>query len=216
MVNIYKDAYRLYLWYSEQRHLLRQVHNSIKSSQGEKAQLDALLKFYNSLIFQHVQADTFQSVIMHFLAILSINTQVRQLRLVNDFSYVLAGVLYCIHMIIVEAILLLDKQEYQNDSNNECFKQTRDMFLVDSMYSMVSKLLSLLIYSKHITMNHNNVGSVSQSNNQMQMSYKGNLIRVLRFRAMIRGVIKEAEDRLQANLIWSTYKQRFKVALDKL
>ena len=70
------------------------------------------------------------------------------------------------------------------------------MFLADSIYSVVSKLLSLLTYGKHVIINHNNVGSVSWSDNQMQMSYKGNLIRVLCFRAMIRGVIKEVEDRL--------------------
>jgi len=73
----------------------------------------------------------------------------------------LAGVLYYIRVIVVKAILLSDEREYQNNSNNERFKQTRDMFLVDSTYSVVSKLLSLLVYSKHVAINHNNVGSVS-------------------------------------------------------
>ena len=59
VVDVYEDARRLYPWHSEQRHLLRRVRDSIESGWGEKAQLDALLKFYNSLIFQHVRADTF-------------------------------------------------------------------------------------------------------------------------------------------------------------
>jgi hypothetical protein len=100
-------------------------------------------------------------VILHFLAILGIDLQARQLRSANDFSYILASILYCICVIAVEAILPSDKREVQNDSDDKCFKQLRDMFLADSMYSVISKLLSLLAYSKHVAINHNNAGLVS-------------------------------------------------------
>jgi hypothetical protein len=64
-------------------------------------------------------------------------------------------------VIAVEAILPSDEREVQNDSDDERFKQLRDMFLADGTYSVVSKLLSLLVYSKHVAINHNNAGSVS-------------------------------------------------------
>jgi hypothetical protein len=59
VVNMYEDARRLHPWQGEQRHLLKRVRDGIESSWDEKAQLDALLKFYKSLIFQHIRSDTF-------------------------------------------------------------------------------------------------------------------------------------------------------------
>jgi hypothetical protein len=216
VVDVYKDARRLYPWHGDQRHLLKRVRDSIEDGWDEKAQLDALLKFYNSLIFQHVRGDTFQSAILHFLAVLGIDTQARRFRSANDFSYTLAGVLYCIRVIAVETILPSDERETQNDSDDERFRHTRDTFLADGTYSVVSKLLSLLAYGKHVAMNHNNAGSVSWSDDRMEMSYKGNPISVLRFGAMARGVIEDAEDKLWRDLLWSTREERFEVPLDKL
>jgi hypothetical protein len=58
-----------------------------------------------------VRGDTFKSAILHFLAILRINEEIRQLREANDFSYILAGIVYCIRVIAVEIILPLEERE---------------------------------------------------------------------------------------------------------
>jgi hypothetical protein len=50
-------------------------------------------------------------VILHFLAVLRINEETRRLREANDFSYILAGIVYCIRMIATEIILLLEERE---------------------------------------------------------------------------------------------------------
>jgi hypothetical protein len=58
-----------------------------------------------------VRGDTFKSAILHFLAILRINKEIRQLREANDFSYILASIVYCIRVIAVEIILPLEERE---------------------------------------------------------------------------------------------------------
>ena len=104
-------------------------------------------------------------------------------------------------MIAVEVILLSEKREDQGDKDNKCFKQTRNNFLVDSMYSVISKALSILAYSKSIAMNHSNARSISWSLDRTEMSYKGRPIDVACFGCMVRGVVEEVEGKLWQDLI---------------
>jgi hypothetical protein len=58
-----------------------------------------------------VRGDTFKSAILHFLAVLGINKETRRLWEVNDFSYILAGIVYYIRVIAVEIILPSEERE---------------------------------------------------------------------------------------------------------
>jgi hypothetical protein len=74
-------------------------------------QMKALLDFYESLIFQRVRRDVFKSAVLHFLAVLGIDEEIGQLRQANDFSYMLAGVVYCMRVLAVEIILPTTERE---------------------------------------------------------------------------------------------------------
>jgi hypothetical protein len=99
-------------------------------------------------------------------------------------------------VIAVEVILPLEEREDQGDEDDERFKRTRDDFLANSTYSVMSKALSMLAYGKSIAMNYSNARSISWSLDQIEMSYKGRLIDITRFRSMVRSVVEEAEDKL--------------------
>jgi hypothetical protein len=99
-------------------------------------------------------------------------------------------------VIAVEVILPLEEREDQGDEDDERFKRTREDFLADSTYSVISKALSILAYGKSIAMNHSNAGSISWSLDRTEMSYKGRPVDVARFRYIVRGVVKEAEGKL--------------------
>jgi hypothetical protein len=176
--------------------LLRQVREGIENGWDKKSQLKALLDFYESLIFQRVRGDTFKSTILHFLAVLGIDEETRRLRQANDFSYILAGVVYCMRVIAVKVILPSEEREDQSDKDDKRFKRTRDDFLADSTYSVISKALSILAYSKSIAINHSNTGSISWSLDRTEMSYKGRPIDVARFVRMVQSVVEEAEGQL--------------------
>jgi hypothetical protein len=66
-----------------------------------------------------MRGDTFKSTILHFLAILRINEETRQLQEANDFSYKLAGMVYYIQVIAVEIILPSEEREDQDNEDNE-------------------------------------------------------------------------------------------------
>lgn len=73
--------------------------------------MKALLDFYESLIFQRVRGDVFKSAVLHFLAMLGVDEEIGRLRQANDFSYMLAGVVYCVRVLAVEIILPSTKRE---------------------------------------------------------------------------------------------------------
>jgi hypothetical protein len=73
----------------------------------------------------------------------------------------LASIVYCIQVIAAEIILPSEEREAQDNEDDKRFKQTRDNFLADGTYSVMSKALSILAYGKSIAMSHSNARSVS-------------------------------------------------------
>jgi hypothetical protein len=72
---------------------------------NDSTRIDTLLKLIKSFIFVTVRGDVFSSGLLHFLAVLSIDKEIGRLRKVNDFSYMLARVVYYTRVFIAEAIL---------------------------------------------------------------------------------------------------------------
>jgi hypothetical protein len=68
---------------------------------------------------------------------------------------------YYIQVIVAEIILPSEEREAQDNKDNKRFKQTRDNFLADGTYSIMSKALSILAYGKSIAISHSNAGLVS-------------------------------------------------------
>jgi hypothetical protein len=89
-----------------------------------------------------------------------------------------AGIVNCVRVIAIKVILPSEESEDQGDEDDERFKRTRNDFLADGTYSVMSKALSILTYSKSIAMNHSNAGSISWSLDRTEMSYKGRPIDV--------------------------------------
>ncbi|TKA62306.1 hypothetical protein B0A55_12932, partial [Friedmanniomyces simplex] len=139
-----------------------------------------------------------------------------RLRQANDFSYMLAGVVYCTRVLAIEVILPSDQRQEQNDEDDKRFRQVRDEYLADGTYSVVSKMISLLAYGKTIALSHNNTGSVSWSLDRTVVQYRGRPIYLDRVGEMMQNVVREAEDKLWAELMWTKTDDRFEIPLEKL
>jgi hypothetical protein len=159
--DVFKDARRLFLWQGRQKELARELKKSVQECWEVADQIKALLDFYESLIFQGVRRDVFKSAILHFLAVLRIDEEINQLRQANDFSYMLAGVIYYVRILAIEIILPSIERDDQNEEDNKRFRQVRGEYLADGSYSVISKMLSMLAYSKHLAINHGNSSAVS-------------------------------------------------------
>lgn len=105
VIDVFSDARRLFPWHGDRKDLAQAFLDSLTSGISDEGQQAALLKYYQSIIFQTVRSDPFISVVLHFLAVLGIEEEQRRLRQANDFSYMLAGIVYCVRVLAVEIIL---------------------------------------------------------------------------------------------------------------
>ena len=119
-----------------------------------------MLQFSASFIFRNISNSPFNSGLIHFLAVLGINEELRRLRTANDFSFMLAGVVYCARVLAVEWLLPSAEREMQGDAERAEFLDRRKQFLADGSFSPMSTMISLLAYSKAVALNHNNPGSI--------------------------------------------------------
>jgi hypothetical protein len=163
-----------------------------------------------------VRGDVFKSAVLHFLAVLGIDEEIGRLRQANDFSYMLAGVVYCVRVLAVEIILPSTERENQDEEDDKRFRQMRGEYLADGSYSVMSKMLSMLAYGKHLAMNHGNAGAVSWSEDRLVLSYRGRPIALSRFKSMVQEAITEAEDMLWKDLLYTGIEDRFEVPLNEL
>jgi hypothetical protein len=214
--DVLKDARRLFPWQGEQRDLLKKFRSALNVGAGEEATQDALLEFYRSIIFQRVRGDTFVSILLHYCAVLGIDGELFRLRRANDFSYMLAGLLYCIRVFAVEILLPSAERDKQGMDDDKRFRKERDEFLADGSLSVMSKMLSMLAYSKHIAMNHSNAGAVFWSDDRSVMTYKGNAIGLEQFSRFARDIVGEAEEKLWSDVLKTTKDERFSISLETL
>jgi superfamily II DNA helicase RecQ len=210
------DARRLFPWQDDFKERTKKLWDVIESGGEDEVQLGTLLEFFKSLIFQHVRGDTFKSCLIHFLAVLGIDDETGRLRQANDYSYMLAGVVYCVRVLAAEILLPSGTREQQGDEDDRKFRRLRDEYLADGSYSVMSKMISLLAYGKNLALNHGNAGAVLWSKDGKTMSLRGKPIVVAQFTKMIHNVIGEAEYMLWQKLMWTRNAQRFEIALDKL
>ena len=69
------------------------------------AQTNALLDSLASFVLTGYGSDEFSSGLVQYLAVLGIDTQTNRLRTAKNFSYMLAGVVYCVRVLAAEKIL---------------------------------------------------------------------------------------------------------------
>jgi hypothetical protein len=99
------DARRLFKWKEGQKEKARAVLRSIENSEEEAAQLATLLAFVETLVFSKVYYEPFDCPTIHFLVVLGIDEENDRLRTGNDYSYRVAGLVYCFRVFALEAVL---------------------------------------------------------------------------------------------------------------
>jgi hypothetical protein len=104
-VDTMKDARRLYPWPSGLYGLVGRLWSVLSPSCCVGSKGEVMLEFFRHVLFQHARVGVFENPLLHFLAVLGIDEDTYRLREGNDFSYMLAGIVYCCRVLGVEIIL---------------------------------------------------------------------------------------------------------------
>ena len=212
-----RDARELFPWLGGQKRLAQDLLRLVRSAHDEKAQIAKVIELLGSFIFQEAGDRPFSSALVHFLAVLGIDEETNRLRVGEDYSYMLAGVVYCTRALAVEYLLPSARRESQGKSERKMFLQQRRRFLTDGSYSPMSTMISLLAYSKKIAMNTANSASTQWSRDMSVLHLHGRPIVIERFKAMVGGVLKRAEDMLWEHLMYvSESAERFSIPLESV
>lgn len=76
-----------------------------------------------------------------------------------------------------------DREEQEKDEQaRNYFLEQRQEYLADGSGTPMSKMLSLLAYSRHVAMNMGNAGSVSWSKDKTMVYFRGRAIEIALFR----------------------------------
>jgi len=212
-----KDARELFHWHGRQRELAEHLW-AVLDDNDEKVQVNALLLVLASFIFQHTEnMPLVESGLLHFLAVLGIDAETKRLRTAKNYSYMLAGMVYCTRVIAVEALLPSGSRKEQRSVHREEFMCARREFLADGSFSPMSEMLSLLAYGKHIAMAQGNSGNAMWSDDKKTFYLNGKPVIISKFKQMARDLVTEAEDMLWKNLLWKEERdERFVLKLDTI
>ncbi|OAG13416.1 hypothetical protein CC77DRAFT_922569, partial [Alternaria alternata] len=89
-----KDARELFPWKDDQRILAGSLWFALDD--GDRGvQMAALLDSLSSFILTGTRGLIYSSGLIHFLAVLGIDPEIRRFRTAKNYSYMLAGVVYC-------------------------------------------------------------------------------------------------------------------------
>ncbi|KAG6124944.1 hypothetical protein E4U38_008030 [Claviceps purpurea] len=116
------------------------------------------MEFSRCVVIQNVCDSDFANPVIHFMAVLGIHANRGTLREDQDYSPILAGLVYCVRVISLE--LLLPFKGLRGIPEIQNFRDQRRTYLQDGSMGLLSALISLLAYAKKIAKNYSNIGAV--------------------------------------------------------
>jgi hypothetical protein len=124
------------------------------------AQRSALLNLLALFILTDYSNNKLLTSLMQYLAMLGIDTQTNCLRTAKNYLYMLASVVYCTRVLAVKKLLPAVERKDQIKEHCNQFLDMRKKYLANSLYSLISAIISLLAYSKHAVINKGNASNI--------------------------------------------------------
>ncbi|CAD0011788.1 unnamed protein product [Aureobasidium pullulans] len=215
------DARRLFPWNDQLESAIQKVWTSViyegDTSSVEDDQIPAMVELCKVLLFRKVWNDRFDSAMIHFMAVMGIDETNARLRDGNDYSYMIAGLVYVSRLVAAEALLPSLERENQGEAEFEAFLERRKEFFADGSMSVMAEMLSLLAYGKKIAKNFHAQGKLHWTRDGAGVALGSIEFTVYNFKSMARSALDDCEDYMWRDLMWAGRKEdRFVLDLDSI
>lgn len=210
-----KDARELFSWKDNQKALAIQLWLALNSG-DRAAQKDVLLDSLSSFILTSYGNVALSSGLVQFLAVLGIDAETKRLRTAKNYSYMLAGMVYCVRVLGVEKLLPAAGRNNQTEDDRDRFLDMRKKYLSDGSYSPMSEMINLLAYSKHAALNEGNAGNAYWSLDKKIFYLNGRPIVIERFRQMAQSIQAEVVEQFWQLLWVDVVADRFAINLAQI
>ncbi|THZ70555.1 hypothetical protein D6C84_10424 [Aureobasidium pullulans] len=192
------DARRLFPWNDQLESAIQKVWTSViyegDTSSVEDDQIPAIVELCKVLLFRKVWNDRFDSAVIHFMAVMGIDETNARLRDGNDYSYMIAGLVYVSRLVAAEALLPSLERENQGEAEFEAFLERRKEFFADGSMSVMAEMLSLLAYGKKIAKNFHAQGKLHWTRDGAGVALGSIEFTVYNFKSMARSALDDCED----------------------
>src|SRR5436309_9802051 len=119
---------------ARQREALLEINSMLYETEDE-LEIQAKILELSILLIQHSDYAKQRSSLIYFTGVLGYNVQWKQWRQPSEYTTILAGIQFCIHVIMLESTLPKDIRDGFNESSPEnpvqVFRKVRDQWLVD-------------------------------------------------------------------------------------
>ncbi|KAF1934835.1 hypothetical protein EJ02DRAFT_322735, partial [Clathrospora elynae] len=122
-----KDARELFSWKDDQKALAIQLWVALDNG-DRAAQMDDLLDSLCSFLLTSYGNKALSSGLVQFLAVLGIDTERKRLRAAKNYSYMLAGIVYCVRVLGVEKLLPAAGRDEQTEDDRDRFLDMRKKY----------------------------------------------------------------------------------------
>jgi hypothetical protein len=144
-----KDARELFTWTTEQKGQAIRLWDLLDGS-DQAAQMEALLPSLASFIFVKYPREALSCRLVQFLTVIGIDGDMGRLHTAKNYSFMLAGLVYCMQVLGLETLLPADGRDRQTKANHNNFVDMRKKYLADGSLSPISEMINLLAMGKYI------------------------------------------------------------------
>jgi hypothetical protein len=117
-----KDCCELANFNVEQKQLLQEMQDSLEAKESEATQLRKMIALSISFIIQSLKGfDRFYSPMVHFAVVMGIDEDGNRLYRGDEYSFKLAGFIYCIRVLFVEHTLPAENRAERTERDIDRF-----------------------------------------------------------------------------------------------
>ena len=193
--DLMRDTRELFTWTNDQKSRAVKLWDALNGD-NRATQIEALLASISSFIFTAYHPVALSTSLIQFLAVLGIDPEMARLRNAKNYSYMLAGMVYCVRVIALENLLPGSQRDTQTEQDRDHFLAMRHRYLADGTFTPMSEMLSMLAYGKYIRLTAGNSGNAYWSEDKQTFYLNGRPILMSRFCRMAQDLVAKVSEML--------------------